>query len=359
MNGKWLNAEWGGGAYRIAAYLRRGIARIVIALALSLLPGTAVAQTDTELFEAVRAADLAVARIGYRLTTANAPLCDRLEPGLGLVLHTPEQYAPALRAEAGKHFRLDAPIGVEAVIAGSPADRAGIRADDALTAVGPVPFAPEDPASKATTSALIAATRLVIAQPPGQSLTVKGRRDGVPYARTVEPIPACRTRFEVVIESAFSALADGEMVQISSRFLEEYSEDLIAAVLAHELAHNILRHRERLEERGVSFGMLSGLGRNVRYFRQTEIEADVLSVALLANAGYDPQVAVRFWHGFGPRGATGILRSRSHPAWRDRVAVIERTIAGLGPERPVRPALLDSRDRVLDGNWQQYLARAR
>jgi predicted Zn-dependent protease len=149
------------------------------------------------------------------------------------------------------------------------------------------------------------------------------------------------------------------MVQISSRFLDEYPEELVAAAIAHEFAHNILRHRERLEDRGVSFGMLAGLGRNVRYFRQTEIEADILSVALLANAGYDPAAALRFWEDFGPNHAGGILRSRSHPAWRDRVATIRHAIAALGAERPARPAILASRDRPLDGDWQGLLVKAR
>src|SRR3546814_10543788 len=63
----------------------------------------------------------------------------------------------------------------------------------------------------------------------------------------------------------------------------------VAAPIAHELAHNILRHRERLEAKGVNYGLLSGIGRNVGYFRQTELEADILSVSLLANANYDPR----------------------------------------------------------------------
>src|SRR3546814_4514002 len=94
-------------------------------------------------------------------------------------------------------------------------------------------------------------------------------------------------------------LADGERVQIGSRFLADYPQ-WVAAPIAHELAHNILRHRERLEEKGVSYGLLSGIGRNVGYFRQTELEADILSVSLLANANYDPHIALSFWRAYGP-----------------------------------------------------------
>ena len=60
-------------------------------------------------FPAIRTADTQLARIGYRLATANAPLCDRQEPGLGLVPHTPEQYSRDLRAAAVRHFSWTGP----------------------------------------------------------------------------------------------------------------------------------------------------------------------------------------------------------------------------------------------------------
>lgn len=328
------------------------------------LPAIAApARADDSLFEVIRAADAAAAGIGYRLAVANAALCDRLEPGLGLVLHTPAQYAPALRRQAIEHFRLDGPAGVEAVIAGSPAARAGLAADDTITGAGPLRFAPSDPAAEATTGPLVKIAGGIAALPPGAPLALRGTRRGIAFVRTVEPVPACRTRFEVVIATELSAQADGEMVQVSSRFLEEFPDDQVAAVIAHELAHNILRHRERLEERGAAFGAMSGFGRNVRYFRQAELQADILSVSLLANAGYDPAAAARFWQAYGPRHSGGLLSSRSHPAWRDRLAAIKDEIALIAAQaaagRPYRPPILDSRDSPLDGDWRGLLGTAR
>lgn len=300
-----------------------------------------------------------MARIGYRLATANAPLCERLEPGLGLFLHTPGQYSRDVRDEANRYFRFGGPVGVEAVIEQSPAAIAGIHADDTVLSIGAARFAPADPGAEASTAPLIRIAAQIAALDPDQPIEVRGRRDEADWVRTVDPVPACRTRFEVAIGSEFTAKADGEMVQIGSRFFEEYAEDQVAAVIAHELAHNILRHRERLEARGVSYGLLSGFGRNVRYFRQTELEADILSVSLLANAGYDPASAVRFWRAFGPEHAGGILLSRSHPAWRDRLATIEQAIAAIGPGRPARPDMLAKREQLLDGDWQSLLVKAR
>ena len=320
-----------------------------------LLVIAAPASADEGLFEAVRSADASLAQIGYRLATANAPLCDTLEPGLGLVLHTPSQYAKRVRADAVQHFHFAGPVAVEAVIAGTPAAKAGIAADDTIFSIGPAHFAPANPQADANTKAIIQVAAQVAELPASASLEIHGQRQGEDYIRTVTPIPACRTRFELVISADFAAQADGEMVQLSSRFFQDYPDDQIAAAIAHEFAHNILHHRKRLEEQGVSFGMLAGVGRNVRFFRQTELEADILSVSLLANAGYDPNAAVRFWRAFGPRYAGGPLRDRSHPAWQDRVATIERTIAELRREPGARLEVIKKRNDPLDGDWRSLL----
>lgn len=336
---------------------RRASPRRWIGAALALGCVALPAPAADPVFSAIRTADTQLARIGYRLATANAPLCDRQEPGLGLVLHTPEQYSRDLRTAAVRHFKLDGPVGVEGVIDNAPAAEAGIHTDDTLLAIGTARFAPPDRQAEATTAAVIRIAAQLAALPPAEPLEVHGQRDGAPYTRTVRPVPACRSRFEVEIGTEWTAKADGEMVQIGSPFLETYPEDQLAAVVAHELAHNILRHRERLEAKNVDYGMLSGFGRNARYFRQTELEADILSVSLLANADYDPEGAVRFWQDFGPKHAGGVLRSRSHPAWKDRVATIRQAIAGLSSERPHRPALIETRERPLSGDWQALLVR--
>lgn len=349
-----MNREW----RQMGRRGRRASLGRAIGAALAAWLVAAPAPAADPVFPAIRATDSRLAAIGYRLATANAPLCDQQEPGLGLLLHTPEQYSRDLRAAAVRFFHLDGPVGVEAVIQGSPAAQAGIVADDALLGIGTVRFAAADLEGEATTAAARRAAAQLAALPPAAPLEVHGLRNGAPYARTVRPVPACRSRFEVEFGTEWTAKADGEMVQIGSPFLETYPDDQLAAVVAHELAHNILRHRVRLEAKGVDYGMLSGFGRNVRYFRQTELEADILSVSLLANAGYDPQVAVRFWQDFGPKRAGGLLRSRSHPTWTDRVATIRHAIAGIGTDRPHRPALLATHGQPLSGDWQALLVKA-
>jgi hypothetical protein len=325
----------------------------------SLTPALAVPATQaSDQFEAVRDADLKLALIGWRLASANAPLCDRLEPGIGFQLHTLDQFDSASRDAARSHFGFATPVAVEGVLPGSPADRAGLRPDDSLVRVGPVEIAAIQ-GKPGTTQRLVAAQSAIAALPPSEPLQIDAIRAGAPIRVTVQPVPACRTRFELRIADDYNASADGAMVQVSSQFLQAYSDDQLAAAVAHEFSHNILHHRDRLEARGVDFGMLSGFGANVKYFRQTELQADVLSVYLLANAGYPPSASVAFWRSFGPSKAGGIFRSRSHPQWRDRVATLEAEIAKLNAvaARPAIPALIAERSEPLSGDWQSLLVR--
>ncbi len=318
------------------------------------------ASDDAALFEAVREADLRIATIGWRLATTNAPLCDRLESGTGLQLHTLDQFAPARRDGAVRHFGFVTPVAVEAVVPDSPAAKAGAMPDDSLLRAGPVDMAAL-PGKPNTTDRLAAAQSAIAGLPRGTAIEITANRNGGPAKYRVMPVAACATRFELELNNGFTASADGKLVQIGSGFLDSYSDDQLAAAIAHEFAHNILHHRDRLEARGVDYGLLSGFGANVKYFRQTEIQADLLSVYLLANAGYPPRAAVEFWKKFGPSKAGGILRSRSHPAWRDRVATLEAEITKIeqSPGRPIIPTLIADRDKPLDGDWQSILVRSR
>jgi predicted Zn-dependent protease len=119
----------------------------------------------------------------------------------------------------------------------------------------------------------------------------------------------------------------------------------LAVIVAHELAHSVLAHRRRLAAAGVSKGLLAEFGRNGRLNRQVEREADRLSVHLLRNAGYDPQLAPTFWDKRGRQlGSSGIHDSPKQRArlMRDEIA----TIPSDAP-RPFLPPMLTLRDQPL------------
>ena len=115
------------------------------------------------------------------------------------------------------------------------------------------------------------------------------RRGAASRTLEVRAERGCASRFLILPSRQLNAFANGRSVQVTSRLAEEVRrEDELAAVLAHEFAHHVLRHRARLDAAGVERGLLGNFGRNARLIRETEEEADRLSVWLLARAGYDP-----------------------------------------------------------------------
>lgn len=299
-------------------------------------------------FEGVRSVDARLAAIAQRLVTANAPICPDLVPAPGFVLHAVDQYEPAYRAGARAAFGFAAPVAVEWVVPGSAAARAGLRANDAVVAVAGKRL---DPAEAADTSSRHrdAAQALVEAQPAAAPLTLTVLRGGRDQAVTIEPSPGCRSRFELVLGPGLTADADGLVVHIGVRFLALYPDDQVAAVVAHELAHDILRHRARLDAAKVDRGLLSEVGRNRRLIRRTEDEADLLSIHLLRNARYDPQIAIRFWRDEAPKVDGGVFRSRTHAGGRSRATAMAAELARVpeGAGVPYAPPVLATRTEPL------------
>ena len=56
------------------------------------------------------------------------------------------------------------------------------------------------------------------------------------------------------------------------------------------------------------------------------IEADRLSVWLMANARYDPKAALTFWQRYGRQYGQGIFTEGTHLRWQKRVAIMQAEI---------------------------------
>ena len=311
--------------------------RLILLLLFAAAPVWAAAKpADIAYLKALRDADLRVATIGERLAIANAGLCLRTEYRTGLVLHDLDQYSADLREAAQQVFGLQSGIGVEAVVAGSAAARAGIGADRALLSVDGQPVGQGDgQAGFGRMETLL--DRIDEAVADGE-MTVETRDHGVPVRVTIYAIKGCASRFQIVLGSSINAEADGRYLQVQGKMVDFVANDQeLAAVMAHELSHNILDHRARLNAAGVDRGMLGALGRSTAMIRATEIEADRLSVYLLANAGYDPRAAVGFWDRLGAKTGYGILSDGSHLRRKPRVALFVRELAALDALRAKTP----------------------
>ncbi len=287
---------------------------------LSLLLALAAAAQDP-----LAIADARVAQVAWRLQTANIALCPNHAPLPGLSLQMRDQYGPADRAGTG----LAAYPTLSAVVTGSAAAKAGLKVGDAITAIdgAATPVAGNGRATfdsvgraEAQLAAALAKGAITLTLTNGRSVTLA-------------PDQGCASEVQLLPQKGLNAGADGQVVQIGGKLYDfAANDDELAAVVAHELSHNFLGHRARMDEQGVSTGLFAGLGRNGAKLRQIEFEADRLSIWLLARAGYDVQAVAPFWARLGQR--AGILISDgTHPGFKERVRRIEAAAAEVSAQR--------------------------
>lgn len=145
------------------------------------------------------------------------------------------------------------------------------------------------------------------------------------------------------------ALPGGKIGVHTGLFKIAETDDELAAVLGHEVAHVTQGHhrqrsnRDALVQLGVGLlGMAFNLDQNAAqlagnaamlglvlpYGRDQESQADEVGLAYMARAGYNPQAAVDLWHKFEDEGGAPPEFLATHPSSGRRAA----TLAKLVPE---------------------------
>lgn len=259
-------------------------------------PAEAAARLD-----ALTALDQRVARVAYRLSKANAELCPTVRQSAGWALHAARQYSQQLRPHAQARFLLEGDLpGVLATPEGSPAAKAGLRQGDLIVGVNGEDLDSGDGGSAPRFEGLaenVARLDAALARGP-VSLSV--RRDGDTVEVPLTPETACGYEVQLNPSDELNARADGRRLFISTAlagFTE--TDDELAIVLGHELAHHVLGHRTWSDVGGVGRATNAEAEAVAHGPGGAERQADRVGLYLMARAGYDPAVAAPFWRRFG------------------------------------------------------------
>jgi hypothetical protein len=297
--------------------LIRGIA---LGFALVILTGDG---DDFQSLRALQVADQRALSIGYRLAVSAGDLCPAHAPLSGISVQDLRQYPVSLRGAAAMVFASGNEPQILAVAKDSPAERAGVRPNDRILLINGKPVPPAQ-ATKQGFDGVEQVYGMLDRAAAGHILELRlQRQQGISDVR-FELESGCPSRFMARPSPETNADADGTYVQVDSGMMDFVAnDDELAAVLAHELAHNILGHRARLEAAGVNFGMFRRFGRNARLTRVTEDEADRLSVYLMDRGGFPTGAALTFRARFRALGRGG--RS-THSSEVQRIAIIQREI---------------------------------
>lgn len=291
----------------------------------------------------LRADDHRIVSIVYRLGLAGAAHCPATMPLTGLAFHHLGEYRPQDRAEVIAQYHIDRGIGILSVVEGSAAARAFLEAGDVILSVNGIAF-PSPAAIAAERDEDERRRRMVVSEQMLETALSEGParieilRDGVDRRIvTLGSRPGCPARGRLARSGQNNAFADGRYAIMTTGFLGFFrSDDELAVALAHELSHNILRHPQQLEAQGVPNGMMRHIGRNARLVRATEVEADRLSVRLLASAGYDLDAIMPFWRRLHGRADSMLTLISAHPSLRSRETYINAAIAEVRAAAPAR-----------------------
>lgn len=293
----------------------------ILLMAAWITPSVAAASADLAAYQALAQQDLRLATIGYRLAQANAPFCDRKTQNIGWVLHDEAQYPDTALAKTAFVFR--SPVAISSVVTGGEAAQQGLQAGDGITAVDGIDVTGPNIVKNGRATARIEKIQTLLNDAFAKSgavvvsmKTAAGMKDV-----TLQPPKMCSSQYWVDTKTKLDAGADGVSVRVTQGMMAFAAADdaELAAVVAHEMAHNLLRHRDRLLATG-------GAKKQVL---ATEIEADRLSVWLMQNAGYDPAAAARFIERFGRKTGLGIFSDGSHLRWRNRQMLMQAEIASM------------------------------
>jgi predicted Zn-dependent protease len=107
------------------------------------------------------------------------------------------------------------------------------------------------------------------------------------------------------------------------------SDDELAVVLGHELAHNIFHHPAIRSEEGI----LRGLGLKASAMWKREEVADRFGLRLMAAADYDLDSAIPFWRRYLGKYDWFPQIFRSHPSLGARERIAAEEIAAIRREK--------------------------
>lgn len=180
----------------------------------------------------------------------------------------------------------------------------------------------------------------------------------IPETRVFRP-DAVNWNWQINVETSDQLNAycmPGGKIMVYSGLVKKLSltDDELAAVIGHEMAHALREHsRERVsrayaQQLALSgIAAVAGLGQGavdlvsavsdvtfqLPHSREQEAEADIIGLELMARAGYDPNAAPRVWRKMATvqSGGSSPEFLSTHPSGPSRIADLERNIPKVMP----------------------------
>jgi len=276
--------------------------------------------------------------VSWPLLAAAASMnIDVAKPAGGFMVCTKDAFPKEYQEVAQRYFNLgDSPV-IYYVHPKFPAAKAGIKPGDCLVNFNGQPLIGKS--FKEITKIFQEDQN-----PNNQQISLVINRNGQLIEVKMAGILCCSYPVVLTPNDQVNAFSDGKRIIVTSGLIRSTETDEeLAFVLSHEIAHNVLGHvgKKRgnvllgsifdvlvLATTGVSTGGIFGKLGGSAYSKSFEFEADYAGLYIAARAGYDISSATNFWRRMAAEHPKSMENSfaASHPSTPERYVAMEKTI---------------------------------
>jgi hypothetical protein len=312
--------------------------------------------------------------VAHPLFKAAVPLCGSfVQSRSGIRFANIHSYSREY-AEAARGLGFSDTIMVVSIARGSAAEAAGLRVGDRITSISGRP-APSGrtalrdlaarltpPARRGASGASSLQARIVFGlRRASDSTPVSTGPQDLELSITADTV--CAYGAAVARDKELNAWADGTNIVITTAMMRFAArEDELAVVVAHEIAHNAMRHIDA-KKKNATFGALLGAILDVAaatqgvntggeftsqgaqlgamtFSQDFEREADHVGMYILARADHRTTTAADFWRRMAQESPGSIKFASSHPTTAERYLRLEQAAAEIEGKRAAGQPLL-------------------
>lgn len=288
-------------------------------------------------------------RIHWQVATNSVSLCAKVTQLSGMdVMPRPKG---DLGESLGRLYGVMPEPTILSIVPGSPADKAGLKARDIVTSIYGLPLSSSD-----------GIRQFARAAKAGESMPVQIQRAGISQTVTVSPLMACDYPVTLLPQQVVNAYADGERIFVTRGMMAfTRTDDELALVIAHEMAHNTMRHSDA-KKANATAGMVGDIALAIlsrgayrqssiteaasqAYSQEFEAEADYVGLYMLANSGFSVEEAPKFWRRMAAANPGSIkgTHTASHPPTSYRMVALEEAAKEIESKRSTSAALVPLR----------------
>lgn len=304
--------------------------------------------------------------VASTILVSGAGLCgEKVQPYYGVSFWNEDSFESDWKTVAQSRFGVTGQLQVSMVDPGSGAESAGMKEGDVVVSVNGW----QPPSGKEASLELT--KKLVEFAKYGESANFVVSRTGQSHDISLTPVQACDFTVKLSPDNTRNAYADGRNIVIHKGMMDFFrTDEEIALVVSHELAHNAMAHVEAKKSNAMVGGVagllldvaaafggintngeFSRLGSNIGagvYSVEFEQEADYVGLYFMAMAKYKIDQAPGFWRRMATADARAITMKSSHPTTPERFLALESAVDEINRKiengLPLKPELKQTRD---------------